>query len=337
MQILAGDIGGTNTRLICLDIFESERHVLAEKSYPSADYSNFIQVLDVFLSEHDVTNPVDAACFAVAGPVESGVATVTNLSWIISEKELGDKLQTARVKLINDFVAASYGIAELQDTDMLVLQQGLISNEKLEHPDAAVIGAGTGFGASHRLWLNDRYQVFPSEAGHVGFAPENAEQTELLAWLQKQYSHVSLEMLLSGNGLLTIYHFLHEVAGLPESLLVNEAMQKIDPAQVITEQALLDGDDLCQKALEVFIDIYGAAASNVALHYYPVNELYIAGGIAPKIKDKMSGQRFVNAFLNKGLMSVNMNKITIKLITQDKVGLFGALSQARTLYAEAEA
>lgn len=332
MQVLAGDIGGTHTRLICADISHSDRHIVVEKTYASADYNGLVQVLDEFLSEHGISHPVDAACFAVAGPVESGVATVTNLPWIITEKDLSNKLQTPRVKLINDFVAAAYGISDLQESDMLVLQQGFVFNKDSGPLNAVVIGAGTGFGAAHRVWINDRYQVLPSEAGHAGFAPANAEQGELLAWLQKKYSHVSLEMILSGKGLVTIYHFLHETAGFSETLVINEAMQKIDPAQVITEHALIEDDVLCQKALDVFIDIYGTAASNVALHYYPVNELYIAGGIAPKMKDRMLDQRFVNAFLNKGLMSINMKKLTIKLITQDKVGLYGALSHARTFF-----
>ncbi|MCW8831642.1 MAG: glucokinase, partial [Gammaproteobacteria bacterium] len=273
----------------------------------------------------------EAACFAVAAPVESGVARVTNLPWIISEKELVNYLHAPKVKLINDFVAASYGISELQDADMLVLQQGLVADEMSAHPDAAIIGAGTGFGVSHRVWLNDHYQVFSSEAGHAGFAPENAEQSELLTWMQKKQPHVSLEMVLSGKGLITIYDFLHDAIGVPESWHVKQAMQKTDPAQAITEYGLLGSDALCQKTLEVFIDIYGAASSNVALYYYPVTELYIAGGIAPKIKDKMLGQRFIDAFVNKGIMSSNMEKITIKLIMQEKAGLYGALSRARML------
>ena len=331
MQILAGDIGGTNTRLAFAKINESDRHFLAEKSYPSADYNGLIQIINVFLSENNIRTPVDAACFAVAGPVKSGVASVTNLPWVISEQQLCDTLQTRCVTLINDFVAVSHGISELEDSDLLVLQQGLTKNRPL-NPDAAVIGAGTGLGVSHLVWLNDHYQPYASETGHTGFAPENHQQCELLTWLQKKHSHVSLEMLLSGKGLVTIYQFLHEVIGLSESVVVNEAMQKADPAQVISEHALSDGDELCQKTLECFIDIYGAAAGNVALNYYPIGELYIAGGIAPKIKDRMLNRRFIDAFVNKGAMSSNMEKLTIKLIVQDKVGLYGALSNARTLY-----
>ncbi len=340
MQILAGDIGGTSTRLIAVAINDGKQQIIAEESYPSADYSGLIQAIDRFLSQHTISSPVDAACFAVAGPVKASAAAVTNLPWVISEKELSQHLKTTRVSLVNDFVAAAYGISTLDEDDTLILQQGLASNKTGTPPAAVVIGAGTGLGVSHRVWLDDRYQAFASEAGHAGFAPANSQQNRLLAWLQQQHAHVSLEMLLSGQGLVTIYRFLHEVVGLPDTqgLINNKAgskgddsLQQADHPRLITEQALSETDDICQQTLNIFIDIYGAAAGNVALHYYPLDELYIAGGIAPKIKTKMSGPRFIQAFLNKGIMSGNMKKITIKLITQDKVGLYGALARAQIL------
>lgn len=343
MRILAGDIGGTTTRLIAAAMNDGKLQIIAEESYPSADYNGLIPALDRFLAQHAITIPIDAACFAVAGPVEAGTAAVTNLPWVISEKQLGQHLKTSRLSLINDFVAATYGISTLGEDDTLILQQGLAGNKTGTPPAAAVIGAGTGLGVSHRVWLDDHYQAFASEAGHAGFAPENAEQTRLLAWLQTQHAHVSLEMLLSGQGLVTIYRFLHAVVGLPDTLGLAsnkagntgdgsvDSPRQPDHARLITEQAILEKDDLCQQTLNLFIDIYGAAAGNVALHYYPLNELYIAGGIAPKIKTKMAEPRFIQAFFNKGVMSGNMKKITIKLITQDKVGLYGALARAQTL------
>ena len=223
---------------------------------------------------------VDAACFAIAGPVESAVVSVTNLPWEIHQAQLCGLLRTPEVAFINDFVAVAHGIAGLDEDDFVVLQQGLTVDKKPVNPDAAVVGAGTGLGVAHLVWQQDHYKPFSSEAGHVGFAPENALQTELLTWMQQKHSHVSLEWILSGEGLTTIYHFLHQVTGLPESTVVNEVMQADDSARVISEYALLRNDDLCKKAIEMFIDIYGAAAGNAALHYYPIGELYIAGGIA---------------------------------------------------------
>jgi glucokinase len=331
MRIVAGDIGGTTTRLLFAEKNAAGRILLAEKRYPSAQYSNFLEILELFLSEHDIDVPVDAACFAIAGPVESAAVSVTNLPWVIRQQPLCELLQTPDVALINDFVAVAYGIPGLDETDFLLLQQGLATEQKAINPDAAVVGAGTGLGVAHLVWQKNHYKPYSSEAGHVGFAPENALQTELLSWMQRKHDHVSLEWLLSGKGLVTIYHFLHKVTGIQESPDISEAMQDTDPAQVISEFANRQNDELCQTTLEMFIDIYGAAAGNAALHYYPIGVLYIAGGIAAKIKDSMVDGRFTAAFNNKGAMSSVMQKITIKLISQDKVGLYGALSCAEKL------
>ena len=334
MRLIAGDIGGTNTRLIYADVRASEQIILAERSFLNSGHPDFTGILKLFLAETDIETPVDAACFAIAGPVVSDVVSVTNLPWIIRLQQMCDVLQTPHVTLINDFVAAAHGISELDESDIIVLQQGSVPEQEYISHDAVVVGAGTGLGVAHLIWLDDHYKPYSSEAGHVGFAPENSQQSELLLWMQKKHSHVSLEWVLSGKGLMTIYQFLHEVAGLPQSPVIIEAMENADPAQVITESALLEIDDLCQKTLDMFIDIYGAAAGNAALYYYPVCDLYIAGGIAAKIKNRMIDGRFTRCFNNKAAMSAVMQKITIKLILQENVGLYGALSYAHRLYSD---
>lgn len=331
MNILVGDIGGTNTRLLYAKINKSGWESLHLKNYPSQNFNKFTEVLNQFISEHNIDIPVDAACFAIAGPVENETVSVTNLPWVISEKQLQKELQTPRVNIINDFNAVALGISELNENDFINLQKGQISNTKI-NPDAAVIGAGTGLGAAHLIWIDDHYHVCTSEAGHTGFAPENTLQSKLLMWMQEKYSHVSLEILLSGKGLATIYQFLHEVMHLDESLHVINEMKEKDPAQVITDNALARHDNLCEKTLDFFIDIYGAAAGNIVLNYFPIDDLYIAGGIAIKLKEKMLSPAFIQAFENKGLLTENMKKINIKLIVQDKVGLYGTIAKLKSLY-----
>jgi len=331
MNFLVGDIGGTNTRLLFAKMNGNTCEEFYEKSYSSRYYSNLIEVINDFLSDCNINHAIHSACFAIAGPVEDETVAVTNLPWIISADQLKTDLNTPDIKLINDFLAVASGISELTDNDFIVLQKGK-HNVSTSYQDAAIIGAGTGLGAAHLVYSDNRYQSYSSETGHTGFAPENAIQLELLTWMQKQHSHVSLEMLLSGKGLVNIYRFFHEVKGLKESFSVSDDMALIDPAQVITDYALSGDDELCQTTLDCFIEIYGAAAGNVALNYYPVDVLYIAGGIAAKIKPKMIDSAFINAFVDKGLLSSNMRNITVKLITQDKVGLYGALAILKSTY-----
>jgi len=325
MKVLAADIGGTSTRLIYAEVDNNKKDILAENIYYSYQYENFNCLFDVFVAENNINEKINKACFAVAGPVKSGEASVTNLPWSMTEAQLSRSLNIPRVKLINDFIAVAHGVAEIEDKDLVILQQG---TECPVNKDAAVVGAGTGLGASHLIWNNGCFLPKASEAGHAGFAPCNQLQCELLNWLQQQHTHVSVEMLLSGRGLKTIYQFLHEIKHIPESLIVKKTMRETDPAQVISEYALAEKDLLCQRTLDCFIEIYGAAAGDIVLHYYPVSELYIAGGIAAKIQNKMTNKCFINAFTDKGPMSSNMKELTVKLVSQEKTGLYGALSVA---------
>ncbi|MFO7603615.1 MAG: glucokinase [Gammaproteobacteria bacterium] len=326
MRLLAADIGGTNTRFLSADLRDGSLRIDTEKSYPSTAYAEFQQVLHAFLDDSGLQGKIDAACLAVAGPVQAGVVSVTNLPWVIRETDVQARLNTPKVKLINDFSAVGYGVGALNAADLLVIQEGA---QQALHPEAAIIGAGTGLGIAHRVWRTDHYQVLSSEAGHVGFAPETPQQTALLSWLQQHYAHVSVEMLLSGSGLLLIYQYLHATSGITASASIQQAMQQNDPAQVITQYALTENDALCQLTLAYFVEIYGAAAGNAALYYYPVQEVYIAGGIAQKIKSQMTHGAFTAAFCNKGPLSANMKQISIKLILQEKVGLYGALAVLR--------
>jgi len=333
MHVLVGDIGGTNTRLLYAEIKERKIIFLFEKNYLSKNFKSFTDVLNRYIADYGKTFSIDAACFAIAGPVENGTVAVTNLPWLINENELKEKLNTFRVHLINDFMAVAYGIPELKESDVVVLQNG--ENIPSEIPmDSAVIGAGTGLGASHLVYINDVFHPLSSEVGHTGFAPENSLQSKLLIWMQTKYSHVSLESILSGDGLLHIYHFLREEMEIHESEFVKKEMKTTDPSAIITKYALSGEDELCQQTLNCFIEIYGAAAGNVALNYYPISELYIAGGIAAKVKSKIMGQNFIDAFVNKGLLSSIMKKITVKLILQEKIGLYGALAKFKLMCKE---
>ena len=328
MKILAADIGGTNSRLIYGAYTDKQFQVLAQARYRSTQYQGFMDVVNDFLSANSIRNGIDSACLAVAGPVKDGHASVTNLPWQLDERELSETLAIPRLKLLNDFVALAHGIDSVSDTDSLLIQAG---EHQAQHPDAAIVGAGTGLGACHRVWRGGRYQVFSSEAGHAGFAPQNALQCELLNWLSRDNAHVSVEMLLSGQGLGRIYRFLADIKGLAESAELKRAMTDSDPARIISQHALAQDDVLCEQTLTCFVDIYGAAVGDIVLHYYPLQDVYIAGGIAAKIKQLIMGERFLRAFCNKGPMASNMRQLRVKLISDDNVGLYGALNYARLI------
>ena len=329
MILLAGDVGGTNTRLLLVNYLAPVSNVLFEKDYVSSDFSDLYALLNKFIEEADSLYTIDAACFGVAGPVSNNEARVTNLPWIIKSQEIKGAFNISNVSLINDFVAVSQGVSLLKDKDVHTIQLGNYSEKNIIHPTSVIIGAGTGLGVACRTWVNDHYHIISSETGHTNFSPSSLLQTELLIWLQQTQAQVSLESVLSGRGFKTLYTFLRDIKKIPESAQIKESIDIGNPAQVITDAALMRDDELSVMTVELFVEIYGSAAGNSALNYYLVDEVLIAGGIAPKIKDLICSSLFINAFNQKGLMADNMQKIAIRLITQERLGLHGALS---TLY-----
>lgn len=331
MPLLAADVGGTNTRFCLAQPDGQGMQVLQQQTYASADFPSFDLALSAFLAQSNCADSLDAACIAVAGPVlfRAGEyqASVTNLPWQISTGALQQQLQTGEVKLVNDFNAVCYGIDLLDPQHVEGLQTGS-AIERPAQPSSLVIGAGTGLGVAHRLWLNDDWQVLPTETGHAGFAPASSLQTALLANLQESNAHVSLESILSGRGFYLIYRFLQKQLGIQPSAAIETRLTSENSAQLICEAALAGRDALCQQTLELFVEIYGAAAGNCVLNHYPLDEVYIAGGIAGKIRPALHSDTFINAFSQKGLMSDNLRALPVKLITNENVGLLGALALA---------
>ncbi|KFI22904.1 glucokinase [Nitrosococcus oceani] len=330
MKVLAADIGGTKTLLQITEWGENTPQVLAEQRYLSGDYSSFNDLLRTFLTETGSTgNGLRGACFAVAGVVTQGVATATNLPWRLDATHLEATFELPQVVLINDFTAIGYGIEGLTPDDFAILQSG---KPEVAAPQA-VIGAGTGLGQALLVWQErtGHYQVLPTEGGHVDFAPQGKLQIALLTYLSRQLDHVSYERVLSGSGLVTLYHFLKKTSGMAESPALKKALSEGDQAAAISRSALEHGDPLAGQALDLLVQIYGAQAGNLALACLPRGGLFVAGGIAPKIIERLQAGGFMEAFLSKGRLSELMHQIPVKVILESKVGLLGASRLAMRL------
>ena len=324
-MILIGDIGGTNTRLALVEQAATLREFKVLQHYNSVEFSDFYQILNLFLQQYTQGITIQLACLAIAGPIKNGAVKVTNLPWNISEQEIKQRFTIPAVTLINDFYAVAYAVSLLSMDDYIDIHKAVDCVNK----DSAVIGAGTGLGVAQYRFINGQHRVFSSEAGHVDFAPVGNQQTQLLSWLQQTYQYISVEMLLSGGGLKLIYDFFCATEPHNESATIRNQFTDSDPAQVISNLGLSASDTLCEKALDCFVDIYAASAANVVLHYYPVGTVFIAGGIAEKIKTKIASRHFVDTFCNKGAMTEVLRSVSIKLITESQIGLLGALAVAR--------
>jgi glucokinase len=318
-MILAGDIGATNSRLAVFAERGGRPEPVVEAAYPSRDHANLEAIVQTFLSAHDL--PIEVACFGIAGPVRHGRSDTTNLPWDVDARELAQALHLRSVGLLNDLEAHAYGIDLLAPDDFVTLNQGTPETSG----NAAVIAAGTGLGEAGLYWNGQQHLPFAGEGGHASFAPSDPLQIELLRFLSREIGHVSWERVLSGPGLYNIYRFLRDTGRGEEPKWLTEEMQQRDPSAVISQAALADTSALCRQALDLFVVLYGAEAGNLALKLMATAGVYVGGGIAPKIIQKLVGSTFMEAFAAKGRLEPLLQQIPVRIIMNDKVALLGAV------------
>lgn len=343
--LLAGDIGGTKTilRLIASE-FNDEAQllptqaILYEQIYSSQEFPDLAPIVQRFLlaAKEQLGQPFQPqkACFGIAGPVIDNTSELTNVSWSLSGDRLERELSIEQVELINDFEAVGYGVLGLSDPDLCTLQAG---QADLTAP-IAIIGAGTGLGEGFLIpQATGRYRVFPSEGSHADFAPRSELEFALLDYLRELHGidRVSTERVVSGTGIAAIYQFLRdrdlslETPALTESFRVwkqemGKETKTIDLSAEVSKAALGGKDYLCEQAMRLFVEAYGAEAGNLALKLLPYGGLYIAGGIAPKILPLLQQGNFLKAFTTKGRVSPLLYQIPVHVVLNPKVGLIGA-------------
>lgn len=318
--LLAGDIGGTKTRLALVEVNGTQVVIRREISYASQRYAAFETLLGEFFSSESVTD----AAFGIAGPVLGGVVHTTNLPWRIDADALRQRCGFARCHLLNDLEATAYGLPALGEDDLLTLQTGMLD----ALGNAAVIAAGTGLGEAGLYWDGQSHRPFASEGGHATFSPRNALEFSLLNYLQLRHNqrnceHVSWERVISGMGLLDLYAFLLDYRQASTPSWLAEQMRDTDRAAAISAAALADSDAVCVETMRLFVSLYGAEAGNLALKVMSRGGLYIGGGIAPKILPLLQTGGFLEAFLDKGRMQPLLEAMPVKVILNDRAALYG--------------
>jgi glucokinase len=321
-MILAGDIGGTSSRLGSFEVRKGKPRLVELRRYSSQQYRSLEEIVRAFVVDQKVK--VQHACFGVAGPVRGGHTTPPNLPWSIEVTSLERELGLSKVWLINDLEANAYGIAALEPADLFPLNQGT------PDPDgnAGIISAGTGLGEAGYYFDGKRYRPFATEGGHADFAPRNELEVELFLYLLKQFKRVSCERVLSGPGLTQIYRFLSFTGRGQEPAWLAEEMRQGDPSAVVAERALDGRSELCGKALDMFVSIYGAEAGNLALKFKATRAVFVGGGIAPKIIQKLAEPGFIQAFVDKDPMRPLLEAIPVTVILNDRAALLGAATFA---------
>jgi glucokinase len=327
-MILAGDVGGTKVDLALYDFTQGKLHYTRDKVYRARDYTGLEVIVKEFLGSDKVT----AACFGVPGPVRDGRLRLTNLPWTIDSRELSTNLGIQHVFLINDLEANGYGVAELTPEQVYTLSEG----DSSQVGNRALIAAGTGLGEGYLVWNGKTHIPYPSEGGHVDYAPRNEDEIDLLRFLKQKYNgRVSFERVVAGMGLTSIYEFLRDVRGMGEpASLAAKLAEASDPNSVITEMALSARSEICEKSMDMFVSAYGAEAGNLALKVLSVGGLYVGGGIAPRILEKLKDGTFLKAFTDKGRLSQLLINMPVRIILESRAALMGAAAYAEARAAE---
>jgi glucokinase len=326
-MILAGDVGGTKVDLALYDVTNGKLQYTRDKVYRAKDYPGLEVIVKDFLG----TDKVTAACFGVPGPVRDGRLRLTNLPWTLDSRELSAGLGIQHVFLINDLEANGYGVAELTPEQIYTLSEGDAS----QVGNRALIAAGTGLGEGYLIWNGKTHIPYPSEGGHTDYAPRNEDEIDLLRFLKEKYNgRVSFERVVAGMGLTNIYEFLREVRGLDEPAWLAERIANEDPNAVITELSLSAKSEICEKAMDMFVSAYGAEAGNLALKVLSVGGLYVGGGIAPRILEKLKDGTFMKSFTDKGRLSQLLINMPVRIILEPRAAQLGAAAYAEARAAE---
>jgi glucokinase len=263
--------------------------------------------------------------------VRDGRLRLTNLPWTLDSRELAAGLVIEHVFLINDLEANGYGVAELSASQIFTLNKG----DARQMGNRALISAGTGLGEGYLVWNGHHHIPNPSEGGHADYAPRNEDEIDLLRYLKQKYNgRISFERVVSGPGMINVYEFLREVRGMDEPAWLRERLAAEDPNAVITELALAARSEICEKTMDIFVSAYGAEAGNLALKILPVGGLYVGGGIAPRILEKLKDGAFMKAFTDKGRLSQLLVNMPVRVILETSAALLGAAAYAEARAAE---
>ncbi|CAM9447383.1 unnamed protein product [Discosporangium mesarthrocarpum] len=361
-SVMAGDVGGTNSRFMLYEV-SGRQHMHQGKrapgklihcqSYPNENVSSFCVQVETFLKDAGCTEPPMAACFAIAGPVSNNKVVMTNRNWVVDGSEVsGAGFNIGEVRLINDFVAAGYGLLTLDiEVECVTVQSGVHQ----KGAPIACIGSGTGLGETFltcpvrdlhsvprdnnasgvdaHLW----YDAWPTEGGHAELAPRNDLEYEFIQYMKKVkgVSRVSVERLVSGSGLANLYDFLSEK--FPER--VDQATHAAYLAagdmrgKVIAEAASTPGS-ICNQVMEIWATHYGSEAGVAGLKHLPLGGIFLAGGMTPKNIHLIQGtdSPFIKAFYDKGRVSSALRNVPIYAVMEENIGQRGAHYVAFSMY-----
>lgn len=314
---VVGDIGGTNARFGLVDLAAERVEVSHAKGFKVRNFARAVDALTAYLGELGLPPRLAGAVMAVAGPIDAGSIQFTNSHWTLSETELR-ALGFGSARLLNDYAALALAAPLMGDADVFALGPDI---DGLATGTIAVVGPGTGFGVSAMARDDLGEAVLSTEGGHVAFAPGDDVEVEILRHLARRYGRVSVERVLSGQGLSDLHQALGDIEGRGPSISAQED---------ITGLALA-GDLDCRRTVDRFCAILGSVAGDFALGLGARGGVFIAGGIPPLILDILKYSEFRRRFEAKGRFEPYMAQIPTRVILRPHAALLGAANGMQAL------
>ena len=311
-QVVLGDIGGTNARFA----FLVDDRIGSIETLAVGDYPRFADSLAAFVSRHPETRAFTRLFLACAGPIEDGRCELTNSSWVIDAVELRASFNCAAVRVINDFEALAWSLPVLAPSDLFTIGNGGVDRTGC----MAVLGPGTGLGVACHAPNSAGEIVIASEGGHATLPATCRREDAIIEHLRNRFGHVSVERVLSGDGLVNLYEAIAAIDHLsstPRS------------AASVTAGAIEGGCPICREALDLFCAMLGSVAGDVALTFAAKGGVFIAGGIAPRIVEYLRDSQFRTRFESKGRYKSYLANIATSVIVRREPAFLGLQRLAR--------